>query len=676
MKTDEILGIIVLYALCIVLTIFFAATKKTTWWNLPGVVLIGPIYFIFVLWDVFRSSKKSEALETLNDQDSKKKPDDIEKQHDEKAEESPQKHLEGQNHIESKEKVLIEPESDLSVSSKSQEKETKNAKYSIPIIKSGFKRKLTAILSADAVEYSRLMSENEETTVRTLMTFKEVMTTLIIQHNGQVVDSPGDNLLAEFISVVDAVQCAVAIQKELESRNSAFPDNQKLLFRIGINLGDVIQEKDRIFGDGVNIASRLEGLADPGGICVSKTAFDHIESKLPYGYEFLGDQTVKNIAKPIGAYRVLMQPRIIASDIDKQRKVSRSKIYMGIVSATLAFLVIGAIAVWKLYFKSPSAQEKVALVDKKTKTLPAKPISEKEEIKQATKSKKIKFQNSSVTAIGSKKADKNPEQKFAHKNTEKMTDAYTKSSEPTDSLSKLIQKSKHKDENVRRDAIEELGNIRDPRAIEALVFALGDEDEQLKVQASMILWDIGKPAVEPLINAIQSPLPKVHCKAAQTLGLIKDPRAIDPLIEALSYNKVVRWCIEQALSGIGKPAVGRLTQKLKSNDPIIKASSARILAEMYPPAEEPLIEALHNKDIIVIAAAYKFYIEEGIKDSLPHLVKALNTSGDKSMAEAYLNSGNNQLRSAAIDWAESHGYRVNNFPGSGVGGRTKWGKNQ
>ncbi len=149
------------------------------------------------------------------------------------------------------------------------------------MVQEGFKRKLTAILSADVEGYSRLMGEDEETTVQTLTNYHEVMTTLIKQHNGKVLDSPGDNLLAEFVSVVDAVQCAVAVQKEFQARNFEVPESRRMEFRIGINLGDVIEEKERIYGDGVNIAARLEELAKPGGICISKTAFDHIESKLP-----------------------------------------------------------------------------------------------------------------------------------------------------------------------------------------------------------------------------------------------------------------------------------------------------------------------------------------------------------------------------------------------------------
>ena len=218
----------------------------------------------------------------------------------------------------------------------------------------GFKRKLTAILSADVAGYSRLMAEDETATVKTLETYREVMSTLIKQHRGHVIDSPGDNLLAEFSSVVDAVQCGVAVQKEFQARNVDLPENRRMEFRIGINLGDVIEEGDRIYGDGVNIAARLEALADPGGICVSKTAFDQIETKLPLGYEYLGEQTVKNIPKPVGAYRVLMEPRVtVAEKIEKEKAVPvwrRKSILAGGVA--LALVVIAAL-IWNFYFRSP-----------------------------------------------------------------------------------------------------------------------------------------------------------------------------------------------------------------------------------------------------------------------------------------------------------------------------------
>ena len=166
------------------------------------------------------------------------------------------------------------------------------------------KRKLTAILSADVEGYSRLMGNNEVSTIRTLTAYKEVMTSLIKQHRGRVVDSPGDNMLAEFASVVDAVQCAVEIQRELAKRNEALPAERKMFFRIGINLGDVVEEENRIYGDGVNIAARMESLCAGGGVCISGTAFEHVENKLDLEFEDLGEHVVKNIAKPVHIYRV------------------------------------------------------------------------------------------------------------------------------------------------------------------------------------------------------------------------------------------------------------------------------------------------------------------------------------------------------------------------------------
>jgi adenylate cyclase len=235
----------------------------------------------------------------------------------------------------------------------------------------GVKGKLAASLSADVEGYSRLMGEDEEATVRTLTTYREVMNALIQQHNGKVLDSAGDNLLAEFVSVVDAVQCAVAVQKEFQSRNVELPESRRMEFRIGINLGDVIEEKERIYGDGVNIAARLEGLAKPGGICISKTAFDHIESKLPYGYEFIGDQTVKNIAKPVGAYQVVMEPRVTVigkPGDDKPAKVRRTPILIGII----AVLVLGvAVGIWQFYMRRPTIEP--ASVEKMAYPLPDKP---------------------------------------------------------------------------------------------------------------------------------------------------------------------------------------------------------------------------------------------------------------------------------------------------------------
>ena len=182
------------------------------------------------------------------------------------------------------------------------------------------KRKLTAILSADVKGYSRLMGEDEKGTVRTLNAYKEVMTKFIQQYRGRVVDAPGDNVLADFASVVDALECAVEIQKELKTRNAELPENRRMEFRIGVNLGDVIEDGEQILGDGVNIAARMESLAEGGGICISGTAYDQVEGKLRLTYEHLGEQTVKNIAKPVRVYRVLMESGTLASTdiIDQQ----------------------------------------------------------------------------------------------------------------------------------------------------------------------------------------------------------------------------------------------------------------------------------------------------------------------------------------------------------------------
>jgi len=240
------------------------------------------------------------------------------------------------------------------------------------MVEKGFKRKLTAILSADVAGYSRLMGEDEEATVQTITAYREVLASLIQQHNGKVLDSSGDNLLAEFVSVVDAVQCAVAVQKEIKARNDQLAENRRMQFRIGINLGDVIQEEERIYGDGVNIAARLEGLSEPGGICISKTAFDHIESKLPYGYEFLGDQTVKNIAKPVAAYRVLMEPRITVTGEKEKAKIISFGQKIAIRAGGVALVAVILVAViWNFYFRPPPVE--IASVEKMAFPLPVKP---------------------------------------------------------------------------------------------------------------------------------------------------------------------------------------------------------------------------------------------------------------------------------------------------------------
>ena len=167
-------------------------------------------------------------------------------------------------------------------------------------------RKLTAILCADVYGYSRLMGEDEEATLSTLTSHRKLIDSQIENHRGRFVNSAGDSVLAEFASVVEAVNCAVEIQNALKVENVGLPLERRMEFRIGVNLGDVMVEGEQIYGDGVNVAARLESLADPGSICISGTAHDHVRDKLALGYDDCGEQAVKNIARPLHVWRVLL----------------------------------------------------------------------------------------------------------------------------------------------------------------------------------------------------------------------------------------------------------------------------------------------------------------------------------------------------------------------------------
>jgi adenylate cyclase len=178
----------------------------------------------------------------------------------------------------------------------------------VPVDSKRVERRLAAILNADVVGYSRLMARDEVATLRILKAQLDLMGGLIRQHGGRVVDSVGDNLLAEFPSAVDAVACAAQVQQQLEERNAGLPPERRMLFRIGINLGDLIVEADRIAGDGVNVAARIQALADPGGVWISATVFEQVEGKLPLDFEDRGEQKVKNVPRPVRVFRVVRTP--------------------------------------------------------------------------------------------------------------------------------------------------------------------------------------------------------------------------------------------------------------------------------------------------------------------------------------------------------------------------------
>ncbi len=166
-------------------------------------------------------------------------------------------------------------------------------------------RKLAAILHADVVGYSRLMAEDEARTVRTLTAYREVVDTLVGRYSGRVVDFRGDDFLAEFPTATDAVQAAIEIQRVIGARNTAVPERNRMQFRIGVHLGEVRVEDRRIYGDGVNIAARLEGLAEPGGICISESVYQQVRNKLSLEVRDLGEQSLKNIPEPIRSYLLL-----------------------------------------------------------------------------------------------------------------------------------------------------------------------------------------------------------------------------------------------------------------------------------------------------------------------------------------------------------------------------------
>ena len=227
------------------------------------------------------------------------------------------------------------------------------------------KRKLSGILSADAVGYSRLMRLDETATVATLKEYREIMASLINKYHGRVVDSPGDNILAEFASVVDAVDCAVEIQKELKKRNEKAPDDRKMEFRIGIHLGDVIEDEERIYGDGVNIAARIEGLSEQGSICISRTTYESVKDKLSLGYEYLGEHTVKNISEPVIVYKVLMEPEAAGKVIGEKRFLGRISRRAAISAIIILIVVVGGLASWNFYLRQtkrvePASMEKMA----------------------------------------------------------------------------------------------------------------------------------------------------------------------------------------------------------------------------------------------------------------------------------------------------------------------------
>jgi adenylate cyclase len=233
-------------------------------------------------------------------------------------------------------------------------------------------RKLTAILCADVHGYSRLMGENEEATVHTLSAHRAIIDRLIEQHHGRFVNSAGDSVLAEFASVVNAVECAVEIQTTLKAEDASLPSDRRMEFRIGVNLGDVVVEGEQIFGDGINVAARLESLADPGGIFISGTVHEHVDKKLALNYQDLGAQRVKNIAEPVRVFRVLMEAG--AARTRKPQRVQRKYVRRGAFSlAGLATIAAAILLVQHISLKTPRTSASIPPAQSPALALPDKP---------------------------------------------------------------------------------------------------------------------------------------------------------------------------------------------------------------------------------------------------------------------------------------------------------------
>ena len=233
-------------------------------------------------------------------------------------------------------------------------------------------RRLAAILAADVVGYSRLMEADEEGTLHRLQgAIHEVVMPTIAEHNGRLVKTTGDGLLAEFVSVVDAVRCAVALQARQGARDASLSADRRIQYRTGINLGDIMVEGGDIFGDGVNIAARLEGLADTGGILLSGTAYDQVKKQAGLGFVFLGEQRVKNIAELVRVYRVLTEPESIGRTSYVKRPAGKWTRVLGFAAATA--LAVIAIAVGVTSWRPWAPAVELASIERMALPLPDKP---------------------------------------------------------------------------------------------------------------------------------------------------------------------------------------------------------------------------------------------------------------------------------------------------------------
>lgn len=219
------------------------------------------------------------------------------------------------------------------------------------------KRRLTTILAADVVGYSKLIEKDDEGTVQNLNVYRGLFDNLIARHDGRMVGTAGDSIIAEFPSAVEAVRCAVEVLEELAIRNEELAEEEIIQFRIGISIGDVIAEGDDLFGHGVNVAARLEGLADPGGICISESAYEQVRNKLTVSFEDIGPQEFKNISQPVRAYRLVSPVGVInvpQRDLGISRRVRPGLVTSASFVAIAAAIILGS---WYVFLRAPKSAE-------------------------------------------------------------------------------------------------------------------------------------------------------------------------------------------------------------------------------------------------------------------------------------------------------------------------------
>ena len=232
-------------------------------------------------------------------------------------------------------------------------------------------RRLAAILAADVVGYSRLMGADEAGTLAALKAHRsEFIDPKFAEHKGRIVKLMGDGVLVEFPSVVDAVECAVAVQQGMAERNADVPEDTRIVFRIGINIGDIIVEGDDIYGDGVNVAARLEGLAEPGGICISRTVFNHVQGKVDFGFDDLGEQEVKNIPEPVRVFKVLLDAPAAEHTAAPAPAAKRSLRWPLAAASLVALVIVAGFALWQFPWEP---REEPASVEAMAFPLPDRP---------------------------------------------------------------------------------------------------------------------------------------------------------------------------------------------------------------------------------------------------------------------------------------------------------------